>query len=298
MKIGIFDSGIGGLSVLYEALNLLPDENYIFYADTDHVPYGEKSSDEILGFSDEITDFMIKRGADAVLIACNTASACAAAYLREKYSIPIIAMEPAVRPALHISESPGCSDALGCSFDSENSPEPENAKEPGRVLVAATPVTLREEKLKNLIRRENGEDRVILAPLPGLVRFAENEEFESSAVTEYLKSELSDYIDMRLDAFVLGCTHFNYFRLQICSVIGENIPVIDGNKGTVRQLAKRLGITCKDTDDAKRPREPDTLLTNKTLFYTSGKPMTEDEVLRVGRYLKRLGDISDDFAFI
>ena len=150
MKIGIFDSGIGGVSVLNEAFHRLPDQDYIFYADVDHVPYGIKSSEQIIEYTDSITAFLIEQGVDAILIACNTATAVAADYLRSKYPVPIIGMEPAVKPAV------------------------EEAKE-GRVLVMATPVTIRENKLHTLLERVDTQHRVDLLPMPGLVRFAEDE---------------------------------------------------------------------------------------------------------------------------
>ena len=102
MKIGIFDSGIGGLSVLHVAKRLLPHEQFIYYADEKHVPYGEKSKEEIIGYVDEIIQFMINHGAKAVVIACNTATSAAVALMRKKYSLPIIGMEPAVKKAVDL----------------------------------------------------------------------------------------------------------------------------------------------------------------------------------------------------
>ena len=122
MKIGFYDSGIGGLSVLQTAMEMLPNEEFIYYADTDHVPYGEKSNDEILAFARRAVDFLIAKDAKAIVIACNTATSVAAKYLRAVHTLPIIGMEPAVKPAV----------------------EEKNHK---RILVSATPVTIREKKL-------------------------------------------------------------------------------------------------------------------------------------------------------
>ncbi len=102
MKIGIFDSGIGGLSVLYEAMQLLPHEQFIYYADEKHVPYGEKTREEIIGYVDEIIQFMIDHDCKAIVIACNTATSAAVALMRKKYDIPIIGMEPAVKKAVDL----------------------------------------------------------------------------------------------------------------------------------------------------------------------------------------------------
>ena len=107
MKIGIFDSGIGGLSVLYEAMQLLPHEQFIYYADEKHVPYGEKTREEIIGYVDEIIQFMIKRDCKAIVIACNTATSAAVSIMRKKYHIPIIGMEPAVKKAAKILSEGG-----------------------------------------------------------------------------------------------------------------------------------------------------------------------------------------------
>ena len=129
MKIGIFDSGIGGLSVLHQAMQLLPDEEFIYYADEQHVPYGEKTSEEILGYVDEIISFMISQGVEAIVIACNTATSVAAKIMREKYDLPIIGMEPAVKQAI---------DTYG---------------DTNRVLVVATPITVKGKKIMELVER-------------------------------------------------------------------------------------------------------------------------------------------------
>ena len=154
MKIGIFDSGIGGLSVLYEAMQLLPHEQFIYYADEKHVPYGEKTREEIIGYVDEIIQFMIDHDCKAIVIACNTATSAAVALMRKKYDIPIIGMEPAVKKAV---------DLYG------------NQK----VLVCATPITVKGKKMLDLVERVDKDHLVDLVALPKLVRFAEKQEFNS-----------------------------------------------------------------------------------------------------------------------
>ena len=165
MNIGIFDSGIGGMSVLHQALATLPHENYIFYADTDHVPYGTKTKDQVISYVDEMIQFMLSHNCKAVVIACNTATSAAASIMRQKYTIPIIGIEPAVKPAVEQSHG-------------------------RRVMVVATPLTIREEKLKNLVDRVDNAHHVDLLPLPELVTFAEREEFNSPQVEAYLHKEL------------------------------------------------------------------------------------------------------------
>lgn len=148
MNIAIFDSGIGGLSVLYQAKRMLPEAHFLYYADEDHVPYGEKTREQILTYTDEAVRFLLEQGADAIVLACNTATSVAAATLRDRYPLPIIGMEPAVKLAL-------------------------NQDDTHRVLVAATPITIRGNKLKCLVEHYDGHHLVDLLPLPGLVRFAE-----------------------------------------------------------------------------------------------------------------------------
>lgn len=208
-KIGFLDSGVGGLSVLSYAMDRLPFADYIYYADCDHVPYGTKTSEEIIEYTDEAVRLLIERGAEVVVIACNTATSMAAGYVREKYSLPIIGMEPAVKPALaaHHGE---------------------------RILVCATPATIAGKRLHDLIERNYTDDVVIdLAALPELVTYAEREIFDTDIICSYLDRVIKK--SRGYSAVVLGCTHFGYFRDSFRSFFG-NIDIIDGTAGTVRRL--------------------------------------------------------------
>ncbi len=216
MNIGIFDSGIGGMTLLHQALVSLPNENYIFYADTDHVPYGTKTREQVISYVDGVMHFMKEHGCRAVVIACNTATAVAAELMRNKYDFPIIGIEPAVKPAVTSS----------------------NGK---RVLVVATPLTVKEEKLKHLVELVDNEHLVDLLALPRLVEFAERGEFESAEVFAYLKKELSAYDLDRYGELVLGCTHFNYFKDSLRQLLPNQVRLIDGSEGTIRQLARVIG---------------------------------------------------------
>ncbi len=264
MRIGIFDSGMGGLSVLHEAWHLLPDEEFIFYADKKHVPYGTKTEEEIKQYTDEITEFLLKKQVDAIVIACNTATSVAVAGLRKKYNIPIIGMEPAVKPAV------------------------EGTSEDSRILLMATPVTLREEKLANLLSRVDVGHRVDLLEMPKLVTFAENEEFDSDAVREYLKESFDGFDRSRYSALVLGCTHFNYFKPLYKEILGEDINLFDGNAGTIRHLSDVLGIKIKnDTDCEMIFNEPqDIVVGMRTLYYESGDEITDNN--RLSKYIRML----------
>ncbi len=212
MKVGIFDSGIGGLSVLHGALRRWPGAEYVFYADRAHVPYGEKSPEAICGFAEAIIRYLLAQGCEAVVIACNTATSAAAAEMRKRFDLPILGMEPAVKLAL------------------------DNYQQ-GRVLAAATPITVRGEKMERLLERWDGENRTDLLELPQLVSFAERGEFESEAVTAYLKEKLAPYRLPDYCAFVLGCTHFNFFKDTLRALLPENVRLLDGVDGVLRHLA-------------------------------------------------------------
>lgn len=215
MNIGIFDSGIGGMTLLHQAVATLPKENFIFYADTDHVPYGTKTKEQVIGFVDEVMQFMIAHDCKAVVIACNTATSVAAEIMRDRYEIPIIGIEPAVKPA--VEQSAG-----------------------KRVMVVATPLTIQEEKLKNLVEKVDDAHLVDLLALPKLVSFAERGEFDSDEVYNYLKAELSPFSLEDYGELVLGCTHFNYFKDSFRKLLPSCVQMIDGSTGTVNQLRRVL----------------------------------------------------------
>ncbi len=244
MKIGIFDSGIGGLTVLHQAMLTLPKEDFIYYADTDNVPYGTKSRAEIIGYVDQAVEFLVKRGVKAVVIACNTATSAAIDYIRGKYSLPILGMEPAIKPAVK-----------RC-----------NGK---RVMVIATPLTVKEEKLHNLIQQIDDEHIVDLLPMPGLVTFAEAGCFDSDEVEEYLRREFMGYELGEYSALILGCTHFNYFKDTYRRIFPKDVAFIDGSVGTVNYLKRIL-------------EDKGLLETNQGTveYYTSGRRITDCEQLQ------------------
>ena len=257
MNIGIFDSGIGGMSVLHQALASLPQENYIFYADTDHVPYGTKTKEQVISYVDEMIQFMIAHNCKAVVIACNTATSVAASIMRQKYTIPIIGIEPAVKPAV----------------------EQSNGR---RVMVVATPLTIREEKLKNLVDRVDNAHHVDLLPLPELVTFAEREEFNSEQVETYLRSQLSAYDLSSYGELVLGCTHFNYFKDSFRKIMPPQVQIIDGNMGTVNQLKRILESTGQLEQSEGNVR-----------YFTSGREVvTKDQLDKMDRLHARLEEMS------
>lgn len=258
MKIAFFDSGIGGLSVLHHAMRVLPHEQFVFYADEDHVPYGVKTQEEVRGFVQEAFDFLLTREVKAIVVACNTATSVAVKEMRRRYDIPIIGMEPAAKKALDL--------------DGEH-----------RVLVTATPITVKGRKMKLVIDRVDKEHLVDLLPLPRLVEFAEREEFESQAVTDYLQQEFSAFDLTEYSALVLGCTHFNYFKDTMRRLMPPAMHFVDGNAGTVRELVRRLGERHALED-----------LPPSVEYYYSGRLVKDErELQRIGRYLKRLDKVYD-----
>ena len=255
MKIGFFDSGIGGLTVLSEALKRLPHHDYLYYADTLHAPYGPKPKEEVRGYIFEAIEFLVRKGADIIVIACNTATSIAVNDLREKYQIPIIGMEPAVKPAIEWVQESG-----------------------KRVLVTATPLTLKEEKLHHLIERLDQSHVTDLLPLPDLVRFAESFDFSPETVVPYLKKQLVDYQISDYGAIVLGCTHFPLFASSFKEVFEPGIELIDGSVGTVTHLANIIDTMKGETSK-----------TSTVTFYRSGREITEaNEIKGFNRILNQI----------
>lgn len=252
MKIGIFDSGIGGLSVLHLAMRKLRGVDFIYYADEKNVPYGEKSKEKIIDFVDEAMRFFISKKTQAVVLACNTATSAAALEMRQKYKLPIIGMEPAVKKAIEIHGEK-------------------------KVLVAATPMTVQGDKMNFLLRQVDADGKVDLVALPGLVRFAEKESFDSEEVSAYLQQELSPFSLSDYSAFVLGCTHFNYFKDHFRKIFPETVTLLDGNEGTINHLMSKL-----DRRGSETKRE------NTAEYYFSGTEISSEEYEKIKRYMKRL----------
>ena len=255
--IAFFDSGIGGITVLHEALRLLPDEDYIYYADTLNAPYGTREKHEVKKLVSDAVDFIVQKEVKAVVIACNTATSAAVEDLRRTYSIPIIGMEPAVKPAVE-----------------------KNGRAHKRVIVTATPLTLKEEKLRNLIDRVDNEHIVDLLPLPDLVKFAERYEFSGEDVYAYIQEEFSSYDLQQYGTVVLGCTHFIYFKKMLTDILPSHIDIIDGNKGTVNNLKKIM-------ENRGEPGGGSGMIN----YFCSGEPVTEsNEFGKMSMLLKILSD--------
>ena len=184
--VGVFDSGIGGISTLKEMIRELPREHFIYYGDTANAPYGTKSTEEVIGCVRKVVEHLLEKQIKALVIACNTATGAAAAVLRKELTIPVIAMEPALKPA---SEK----------------------REGGSILVMATPLTLQMEKFNQLMRKYG--EGAVRVPCPGLMELVETDDGEGAL--EYLKRLFSQFDLDKVDAVVLGCTHYVFLREMI-----------------------------------------------------------------------------------
>ncbi|WP_304232834.1 glutamate racemase [Jiulongibacter sediminis] len=249
--IGVFDSGIGGLTLLHELTRLMPNEDYIYFADTDHVPYSYRTKEEIKGFVEDAVLFLREKGCDVIVLACNTATNVAVEYLREKYDFPIVAIQPAVKVAADHSE--------------DNK----------RILACATPVTLNADRYKNLVARLGIGERLDNLPLPKLVEFAEKGIFEGKEVEEYLKQEIEKLISQEHHFIVLGCTHFTFYE-SLIEQLFPTLQALDGNEGTARQvkrvLEKEVGLKTSGS--------------GHTVFYESGR-----KVENLAKYVKLLAKL-------
>lgn len=213
--IGVFDSGVGGLSVLQHIRKTFPHERLIYVADSGHVPYGDKTPAYIEQRSHTLTRFLVGQGADAIVIACNTATAAAVASLRDTFSIPIIGMEPAVKPAVAASKS-------------------------GVVGVLATVGTLESARFAALLERYGDEVEIITQGCPGLVEQVEKGELDSAHTRALLERYTSPLLARGADTLILGCTHYPFLAAQIRDVIGANIMLIDTGEAVARQLQRRM----------------------------------------------------------
>ena len=216
MPIGFFDSGVGGLSVLKEAIKLMPNENYIYFGDSKNAPYGVKNVDDVKELTYNAFNLLREKGAKAVVVACNTATSAAVADLRKDYKdIPIVGIEPALKPAVELNRD-------------------------GAIVIMATPMTLREKKFGNLMNKYNGGKEIIPMPCAGLVEFIESGDLDGDDLKDYLKDKFSEFKGQKIGSVVLGCTHYPFVRKAIQETIGNNIPVIDGGLGTCKELRRRL----------------------------------------------------------
>ncbi len=213
-KIGVLDSGIGGLSVLREIHHLLPYHPTVYFADQFHLPYGPRSVEEIRTFCVAITDFLLEQGAVMIVVACNTASAASLLYLREQYpQIPIVGMEPAVKPAAEHSRS-------------------------GVVGVLSTRTTAEGSLYQRVLQRYASDVKVITQVAPELVRIAEEQSQHTAESRAIITDYLRPFMDAGADEIVLACTHFPFLASAIQDIAGVGVRLIDPSPAIARQAAR------------------------------------------------------------
>jgi glutamate racemase len=216
--IGFFDSGVGGISVLKQAVSLLPNEDFIYLGDSLNAPYGVKTVNEVKELSFNAVEFLMKKGAKAIVVACNTATSAAIEELRKQYKeMPLIGIEPALKPAIEL-------------------------KRAGKIIIMATPMTLAEKKFSKLVQTYGLQAEIQPLPCPGLVELIEAGVIEGEEMNSFLRLKLNKYVDEDIAAIVLGCTHYPFIKNELSKVVGEAVAIIDGSQGTAKQL-KRLLMT-------------------------------------------------------
>jgi len=213
--IGVFDSGVGGLSVLREIRRELPGEHLLYVADSRYAPYGEQSEEVIARRALAITTFLVGQSAKAIVVACNTATGVAVDTLRSRFSVPVVAMEPAVKPAAQLSRS-------------------------AVVGVLATSQTLSGPKFSKLLDAYGAHVKILLQPCPGLVEQVEKGDLSSQATRSLVERYVVPLLEQGADTLVLGCTHYPFVTPVIQAVAGPSVAIIDPSAAVARELGRRL----------------------------------------------------------
>lgn len=242
--IGLFDSGIGGTSIWKEIHQLLPNENTIYLADSKNAPYGQKSKHEIIELSFKNTEFLLNQNCKLIVVACNTATTNAIKELRDKYDVPFIGIEPAIKPAATNSQTQ-------------------------KIGILATKGTLNSELFHKNV--EKFQDITIIEQIGyNLVTLIENGEMNSPEMTKLLKEYLTPMINQNIDYLVLGCTHYPYLIPQIKKIIPQNIKIIDSGDAVARQtksiLENKVGFR-------------NSLEKSSQIFYTNANPKVLTEIV-------------------
>ncbi len=245
LPIGVFDSGVGGLSILDKIHQLLPRESLLYVADSAFAPYGPKGDEFIIQRSRHMMAFFQSQQVKAVVVACNTATAAAVALLRQEYTLPIIGMEPALKPAATASTT-------------------------GVIGVLATEGTLASDKFVDLKNRFEGDIEIITMPCPGLVEHIERIVPDVDAINQLLQKYMSPLLEKNVDTIVLGCTHYSFLTQQIKKIAGGDIAVIDTDDAVARRLYNVL-------EKANLLKEADN--SEEIIFYSSGEPGEQKKVI-------------------
>ncbi len=234
--IGIFDSGIGGLSVLKEIHQLLPHENLIYVGDSAHAPYGDRSAKYVRERSQAIATFLLDQGVKAIVVACNTATAEAATQLRSTMDVPVIGLEPAIKPAAQLSKN-------------------------GIIGVLATQRTIDSERLLGLTERYANDKKVLAQACPRLVEQVEANKLDHPDTKALLNKYILPLLEQGADALILGCTHYPFLLPTIRNIIGDDIEVLETGKPVAEQLKRILIQNNLMIDDREK--------SSKLSFYNS-----------------------------
>ena len=214
--IAVIDSGVGGISVLKELIKLMPNENYIYFGDNKNAPYGNKTAEEVNALMHSNVEMLLEKGAKAIVVACNTATAASVSSLREKYpDLNIIGIEPAIKSTVKY-------------------------KEHSNVLVMATTLTLKQDKFTELLCRFCDDVNIMTLACPGLMEFIEEGKTEGYELEEFLRELFSKVEGIKFDSVVLGCTHYPHIKDTIKKVLGNDVMIFDGGEGTARETKRKL----------------------------------------------------------
>jgi glutamate racemase len=214
--IGVFDSGVGGLSVLRAIRAALPAENLVYVADSGHAPYGDKSEAHIIERTLTVGNWLAVSGVKAITVACNTATVVAIRHLREQTHIPVVAIEPAIKPAANTTRT-------------------------GVVGVLATTQTLQSESVARLCLEHGEGKRILLQACPGWVEAVEEADLHSPQTEALLRQFVVPLMDQGVDTLVLGCTHYPFLRNTLQRIVGDDVVLIDPAVAVATELTRRLG---------------------------------------------------------
>jgi glutamate racemase len=240
--IGVFDSGVGGLSVLSELLTLLPQESFIYLADQKYMPYGAKSKDELLTRVSSILAFFQQKNVKAVVMACNTATVFTIEEMREKFAFPILGVVPVIKTVSLASKT-------------------------GVIAVFATPTTSKSQYLDNLITKYAGNKTVIRIGETHLEDLIEEGEVDSEEVLQILNNELAPLLSKKVDAIALGCTHYPFVKQQIQKIVGDKVLVADSGGAVARRLKQVL-----ENENLMSSQK------NRDMYYTTGNALRFEKV--------------------
>ena len=243
--IGVFDSGVGGLSVLRAIREALPAEDLIYVADSGHAPYGDKSEAHITARTLGVGQWLAASGVKAITVACNTATVVAVQSLRERTHLPVVAIEPAIKPAVSLTRS-------------------------GVVGVLATQQTVQSASVARLCALHGADTRILLQACPGWVEQVERADLSSPQTLSLIERDIGPLLDAGADTLVLGCTHYPFLRDAIASLAGPSVTLIDPAQAVARELVRRLGAQVRS---AQGPR-------GQVRFFTSGELAQVRSVIR------------------